>query len=832
MRGCRLKSFKEARGCVFLLKISSMYRITVFVCFILFLYSCTEEKKTDASLLQYIPTDTSVIISATSSDDVNALLHENELFNRLEKVQRIQQIRSASGFLTAYDLNDQSLITISPEGKNDLAITLITAPIESQLGDSTHYKPLTYNKVSYVQNAVNNHVYYSLNYNGYHLASSSQLVIESLIRRGDNDMRLFPEFESIYNRTAGNDLGIYIKAHNAVWFKDFLSNTSHRSYASDFGSWYKVSPLETKNALHLDGIITYKDSVNQFHSLFQNIQAQENQAGAIIPATVFSTRSFTYNDVEQLRKNLSKYHSDEVKINATLKSLLENSNEVSRIDLPKNQVLAFTLKPYEQLYTNIDSASIAKFNYRDFTIYELATEINTSDLSPLLPKASYKYFTVIDQFVLLTETSNAPEIIIANYQNKTVLNNQNWWNNATDQLSSSSTLLYYSSPDYLKSSLGEKDKKSASAFNVSDYPIALSQYVHENAYAHYRFLIPSKDEQQNRNQVAQIGTYKSSNNIIAGPFLFPNHKTGSLDVAYQDEDFKLHLLDKNGKPYWDKSLDSKIIGSINAVDGFKNGRKQLLFNTANKVYYLDRNGEDIGKYPLSFKDTITQPLSVFDYDNSRNYRIVVTQNEDLLMYNIKGEKVKGFTYKSSGVISTSPQHFRVNGRDYIALAKADNTISLLHRTGKVRTTVKENVGAQSGLFLHNKAIKLIAENQLISINTATGAITKTAKKIGTDAHYTAKNGIEIIQENNVLQIGKEKVELPYGTYTNAQIVKLKGASFIHLIDNGSNKVYVLDSKGAVLEGFPVYGKQVSDMGYGKGNFLAVKDDQDVIIYKF
>jgi len=741
-----------------------MYRIASFLCFLLLAISCANEKSTDASLLQYIPTDTSVIISTNSSKDAHALIHENDLINDLNKVQRIAQMKSSMGFLEAYDLSEQSLITISPEGKNDIAITLITSPIESQLGDSTYYKPLTYNKVSYVQNAVNDHIYYSLNYNGYHLASSSQLVIESLIRRGDNDMRLFPEFESIYNRTAGKDLSIYVKAHNAIWFKDFLSNVSHRSYTSDFGSWYKVSPLDTKNPMYLDGIITYKDSVKQFHTLFKNLNSQENQAGGIIPSSVFSARSFTYHQVDQLQKNLNRYHSDNITINKTLRLLLENANEITRIDLPQNQVLAFTLKPYEELYMNIDSASIAKFNYRDYTIYELANGIQTSDLSPLLPSGSYKYFTVVDQFVLLTQTSSAPESIIANYQNKTVLNNQNWWINATDQLSSSSTLLYYSSPDYLKSSLDEADKKNAKALNSSNYPIAISQYVHENNYAHYRFLIPSKSELQSRNQITQTGTYKSANEIIAGPFLFPNHKTGSLDVAYQDEEFNLHLLDKNGKMLWKKALDNKIIGSINAVDGFKNGRKQMLFNTANQVYYLDRNGNDVGKFPLKFKDEITQPLSVFDYDNSRNYRLVVAQNDDLLMYTIKGESVKGFDYTDSEVIKTAPQHFRVKGRDYIAFAKADNTISLLHRTGKVRTTVKEDINAQSNLFLHKNTVKAATDDKIVSINTATGAVTKTTKKVNADTHYIVAHGVELIQQNNLLELNTKKIELPYGTY--------------------------------------------------------------------
>ena len=39
---------------------------------------------------------------------------------------------------------------------------------------------------------------------------------------------------------------------------------------------------------------------------------------------------------------------------------------------------------------------------------------------------------------------------------------------------------------------------------------------------------------------------------------------------------------------------------------------------------LDRKGRDVGKFPLQFNDKITLPISVFDYDNNKNYRICIT----------------------------------------------------------------------------------------------------------------------------------------------------------------------------------------------------------------
>ena len=85
----------------------------------------------------------------------------------------------------------------------------------------------------------------------------------------------------------------------------------------------------------------------------------------------------------------------------------------------------------------------------------------------------------------------------------------------------------------------------------------------------------------------------------------------------------------------EKKLSGPIIGRINQVDLYKNGRFQMVFSTENRVYVLDIIGKDVGPFPLKFKDKITQAVSVFDYDKNRNYRFLVTQGQSLLMYDGK-----------------------------------------------------------------------------------------------------------------------------------------------------------------------------------------------------
>ncbi len=89
----------------------------------------------------------------------------------------------------------------------------------------------------------------------------------------------------------------------------------------------------------------------------------------------------------------------------------------------------------------------------------------------------------------------------------------------------------------------------------------------------------------------------------------------------------------------------------------------------NVVYILDRNGKDVGPFPIKFNDEITQPLSVFDYDNKKNYRFFVVQGKETLMIDTKGKTVKGFKFnKANGNIVSQPKHFRIGTKDYIVFA--------------------------------------------------------------------------------------------------------------------------------------------------------------------
>ena len=143
-----------------------------------------------------------------------------------------------------------------------------------------------------------------------------------------------------------------------------------------------------------------------------------------------------------------------------------------------------------------------------------------------------------------------------------------------------------------------------------------------------------------------------------------NHRTKQKDILAQDINNQLYLISNKGTLRWKKKLAGSILGKVKQIDIFKNGRLQMVFSTTKKVYVLDRLGRNVEGFPLNFKDRITQAVAVFDYDKNKNYRLLLTQDKSLLMYDGKGKRVKGFSHQSKKPVNSQPQHIRYNSKDY------------------------------------------------------------------------------------------------------------------------------------------------------------------------
>ena len=298
------------------------------------------------------------------------------------------------------------------------------------------------------------------------------------------------------------------------------------------------------------------------------------------------------------------------------------------------------------------------------------------------------------------------------------------------------------------------------------------QFSYDRNFAHVNLVCKeASSKKQETGSVSEQFSIALDNAVLGEPQLFTNHRTNGRDIVVQDIQNKLYFISEEGKTLWTKKLGDPILGKIHEVDVLRNGKKQLAFVTKNTLYVLDRTGNTVSPFPLNFKDEITQPLAVFDYDNNRKYRFIITQGRALFMYNNSGNIVKGFTFeKAKSTIVLPPQHIRMGNKDYIVIAEENGHLNILHRTGKVRVPVSKKFEFSEIPIEEedNNFVVITKDNNKISISQS-GKTTTQNLDVSNSYGFVVNGNIKATMDDNLLRINGKLTELPFGIYTQPKI---------------------------------------------------------------
>ena len=155
--------------------------------------------------------------------------------------------------------------------------------------------------------------------------------------------------------------------------------------------------------------------------------------------------------------------------------------------------------------------------------------------------------------------------------------------------------------------------------------------------------------------------------VSSKPFIVTNHDDNSTEILVQDENNNLYLINSSGLEIWKIQLDESIFGNVYQIDAFKNGKLQYLFSTKSKIYLLDRLGNNVKNFPITLRSKASSPLSVFDYENNRNYRIAIAcEDKKIYLYDETGKIVKGWNFNNSeNLVSSEISHYTIDNKDYL-----------------------------------------------------------------------------------------------------------------------------------------------------------------------
>ncbi|MCB0466801.1 MAG: hypothetical protein KDC64_01145 [Aequorivita sp.] len=310
-------------------------------------------------------------------------------------------------------------------------------------------------------------------------------------------------------------------------------------------------------------------------------------------------------------------------------------------------------------------------------------------------------------------------------------------------------------------------------------------------------------------------------------------QNGNNNIVVQDMNNKLYFISGSGKILWTKNLGTSILGKIEEVEIL--GSKHIAFATKDAFNILDRNGKDAKGFPIKFKDNVTQPLSVFDYDNNRNYRFVIVQGKEMLLYDKNGKIVKGFNFnKAKSNIVQSPVHIRMGNKDYIVVAEESGKLNILSRVGKSRISVSKNFNfSEMPIAEEDNTFVVITKENTKERIFQDGKISSQKLDVGNNYWFVINGSTKVTIDDNLLRINGKLAELPLGVYSKPEIFNINRNSYITITEIQEKKVYVFDKNGDLLNGFPVYGTSVAsldDSGKNALNIVTKGESNGVILY--
>jgi hypothetical protein len=621
-----------------------------------------------------------------------------------------------------------------------------------------------------------------------------------------------------------------------------LSQTSSLSLSGtsieNFAGWTSAEVQLTSNSIQGTGVVIAVDSTSMLN-VFKGQIPQQNDLEVLIPTNAISAHSFTFSDATLLQDKIRVYRNDSISIPGV--PLFDSVNEIGVIQLQEGK--GVVLKSIDPEITEDEWAPYLSVtsSFKEVVINNWsAPNLFTASFAPLVTGMEFPIAFQLDNYFIFTENEATAERLITASKNNTSLKNAPSFEEALNYVSNASSLLVYELKDSPKAlqqvfPLGGNASNSS---KTSKYPLSLVQYSYDRNFAHMHLVcLETTTAVQSSEGVAERSNVSLKQPIILGPQFFTNHRTKRKDVLVQDASNTLHLISDKGKISWSKSLSHPILGTIQEIDILRNGKKQLVFSTKKALHVWDRNGNPVAPFPIRFKDDLTQPVSVFDYDNNRKYRFLVTQSNEVFMYDSKGKSVKGFTFKKAkSPIVLPPEHLRIGNKDYISIAEQSGKLNLLSRTGKERIAVKEtfsfgeiNIQKEGSQFL------VLTDDKQKKLISSTGKVTSEALSNSESFAYKSLGTTKVSLDDNLLYINRKLVELPFGIYTAPNLFLIDRKVYITTTETQENKVYVYNKSGNLLSGFPVYGTgpaEISKVSGSQKGLLVLGDAQSIIFYSF
>lgn len=791
--------------------------------------ACADDKPQPGDLKDYLPQDSAVILQLQNPDLFFSNLQNNEFLKINREHPLYREIQEKVSILDYFPHKKEALLALTAgKEENSVDFTFISrgtiAPRAIDSLRNVQIETFRTEDREITKYILEGKTAFSGRFDSITIISSSRKQLEESLKG---------------NYSPSQDLATAFKAASVKAPSIFINHTFAFPILKDifpgeyknFSNWTVLDTEISQTAIILNGISISGDTIPRLINTFEGVGTAANSIASIAPVTSREFTSVTFRDFDQLHQKINSLKSNSQKEFPSEIALLENANEAGVIQLPEGSVFAVRSSDPETARLSVGFELQQTEEFREYAIFGYPNpEAFQELLQPLLNPKELRFFTFLDTYIVFAENPAALKEIITAVQNELVLSNTEAYKTSSENLSSEASILMVRNNQAESSS-------SSDGLIYDEFPISAVQFIYQDNFAHVHSVLVKSSALKTERATAQQAAVELGATLSSRPVFFKNHRTKGMDIAVQDVQNTLYLVSPEGKIHWKKQLDSRILGEVQTVDILRNGRYQLAFATQNEVHVIDRDGNPVKPFPLKFRDPITQPLAIFDYDNNRDYRFFVVQGKDLYLYDRKGSGVKGFNFSKAGSeITQPPKHIRIGRKDYILIPESSGKLNILSRTGKPRVPVRENFDLSTNEWYeyNGNFVSSNASGEIIKISED-GRVKKENINLINNHRITATEKTLVTLSENELTIKGNPVMLDFGLYSEPQIFFINNKIYVSVTDLQTKKVYLFDSNGSLLNGFPVYGNSLIDLANADDDpaleLVVQGEDDGVLVYE-
>lgn len=772
----------------------------------------------------------------------------------------------------------------------------------------SHFKTLTRNEyggvVIYGISQPNKSDFYYTIDKGIFIASLNNDLIKESIRQLGSGISLLNNkvFIKVLNASGSHvSMKLFINCKtlsNAI--QPFSGKNFHSVLSSipDFAGWSCLDVSIGNDEAVLNGFTSTDSAESQYLGLFSNKAIHEIQIASVLPSNTIFLACMELNNYKDFINEYDKLPSLHAEI-SNRESWIKNINQKYKLDI-ENYFYSRMIPEVALVITQTSDTNIQDNAYTIVSSDNI--EYTTERLDSLSDSIARSHNNkpadtlFMEHHIHLIPIENLPEFI---YGSAFKMVKNCWWTTSGNyviignSLHSLEKLINRTesgfrldkNPEYMEFIKKHYDN-AASIYIYSNLSMSIPFYKNylNNKYSdiveknkiifeklqglsiqftyakgmYYTNIYLERKSETNK-QATTLWQFALDTAISYSPCWVTDFVTGYKYVFTQDRANSIYIISNTGHKLWQRKIAQPIISTVFGVDALKNNKIQYLFNTKNKIYLVDRNGNDLHGFPLEIPHNASGAITLLDFDSNKAYRILVPCADlKIREYDLSGKPVRDWKVPETGNSVVNPiQYMKIKNKDYIIAVDKSGKVYGYDRRGEKRMNLLNKLPENCYDYYILQGDKL--NNSFLFASDARGTIYRLGfDDVLTRNNYLSETGKYIsfkpsihsgswdeenmyyLLPNDVYAFNSAKTKL-YECHSpdlldkeGLTVNRLGNTFYIGAVSSAVNKLYLWDNNGKHYPGFPLYGSTsftIGDMNNdGQHYLLTGAADNNIYVY--